>query len=931
MPKIVNKRAIIDRKALLQELDEQLAVTGYTSDLRHIYVQIFKAALYRGVAEIRRRFEEERIDGEEVVHANTYLVDQLVRCLYDFGVAHAHPECAAASGEGLCIIATGGYGRAELSPFSDIDLMFLLPRGHNEAFSPLIHFILYGLWDLQLKLGHATRTVDESLLNARMDLTIRTSLLESRWLWGNRGLFEDFDRRFFREVVAGTEVSFVESKLADRDSRHERMGESRYLLEPNIKEGKGGLRDLQTLFWIAKYLYKVKHMDDLVQRGVFTEADARHFRQVQNFLWTVRCHLHYVTGRPEERLTFDVQDTISRRLGYRDSNGLRGVERFMKHYFMITKTVGELTRVLCAVLEDQNKKRRRLGWMPSLSILRPRPDGFVLDGDRIAVSSEDAFRNDPLKLLHLFAEAERCGRDIHPNTLRLVRQSLSLVDAKMRADPEANRLFLGMLTSHKGPEKALRLMNESGVFGRFISEFGRIVGQMQYDMYHVHTVDEHTINAIGILHRIESGELAERHPTATRVLKEVESRRVLYTALLLHDIAKGRGGDHSELGAQIALELCPRLGLDDWETETVSWLVLHHLLMSRTAFKYDIDQIKTVTDFVDVVQSPERLRLLLPLTGADVDAVGPTIWNTWKETLLSELYYRALEQMEMSGGQPAQRRTQRVENAKHRLREALADWSPEMLEAYMSRGYAEYWLGFDTETHARHFNLMRAAEREGQSLLIETHDVPARGVLELTVYAPDHAGLFAELAGAIALTGASIVEAKAMTLANSMALDTFCLQDDRGAAFDDPDRLQRLRNRIEGVVSGSLRPGRELDRSRLRVLNSRRGVFRVPPNVIIENEASRTHTVIEVNGRDRPGFLHDVTATLTELGLQISSARISTFGERVVDVFYVKDVFGLKIEDAAKLRRIRRRLLSALREGDVVPMETPAARAPAAE
>ncbi|TVR95382.1 MAG: [protein-PII] uridylyltransferase [Rhodospirillales bacterium] len=909
MKRVKDPRQIIDRRVLLQELHEQVALSGYSPKTRDLFLQIFKAALYRGIGEIRRRFEEERIDGTEVVHSDSCLVDHLVRTLFDFACTHAFPQ---AGGADIAVVATGGYGRDELSPFSDIDLMFLIPDSSKPSRADVIEFALYMLWDMGLKVGHATRTVDDCVKLAREDLTIRTSLLEARWLWGNQELYARFEKRFESDVIAGTGTAFVESKLAERDARHARMGDSRYVLEPHIKEGKGGLRDLQTLFWIAKYLYRVKDMDELVDRGVFTPVDARHFRQTQDFLWTVRCQLHYVTGRPEERLTFDVQGIIADRLGYRDRPGASGVERFMKHYFLMTKAVGDLTRVLCAVLEEDHRKSRKRLRLPSLASLRRVPAGFRMDGNRLTVTGQDVFAEDPVRMLRLFREAQRLEVDIQPHALRLVRQNLRLIDAGVRADPEANSLFMAMLTDGKGSEVTLRRLNEAGVFGRFIPEFGRVVAQMQYDMYHVHTVDEHTIQAIGILQRIEAGELAERHPTASRIIGDIRSRRALYLATLLHDVGKGRGGDHSEIGADMAEHLAPRLGLDAWEAEAVVWLVRYHLLMSRTAFKRDVDNGKTVTDFVELVQSPERLRMLLVLTGADIDAVGPGIWNAWKEGLLSELYYRAMEEIEMTGGQPSERRSQRVAKAKARLQEKLSDWDEALLETFMTRGYSDYWLAFDAESQAYHFRLMRQAEAEGQRLRIEARALPNRDVTELTVYAPDHPGLFARMAGAMALSGANIVGAKITTLANSMALDTFHIQDSDGAAFDQPERLERLRARLEKAVSGQIYPGRELAAVRSAAPPSRTGVFTVPPAVILDNKASATHTVIEVNGRDRQGFLYDVTSTITELGLQIFSAHISTYGERVVDVFYVKDVFGLKIEDRAKLRRIERRLLKAV-------------------
>jgi [protein-PII] uridylyltransferase len=787
--------------------------------------------------------------------------------------------------------------------------MFLLPYKLMPRGEQVVEYMLYMLWDMGLKVGHATRSIDEAIRLAKADMTIRTSLLEARWIWGNQVLFEQFKARFAKDVIAGTGPAFVEAKLAERDARHQRMGDTRYVLEPNIKEGKGGLRDLQTLFWIAKYLYRVDGVDELVKRGVLTGEDARAFAKAENFLWTVRCHLHYLAGRAEERLTFNVQKEIGERMDYRDGAGSRGVERFMKHYFLIAKDVGDLTRILCAVLEEDHKKARARFRLPLLSFKRATVAGFRIDGERLTIESDDAFEREPAKLLRLFREAQRHGLDIHPRALRRASQSLNLVDRRLRADPEANRLFMEIMTG-PDPEKALMWLNEAGIFGRFIPDFGRVVAQMQYDMYHVYTVDEHTIRAIGILSRIERGEMADQHPVATATVGQVQSRQVLYLAVLLHDIAKGRGGDHSEIGADIALKLGPRLGLNQWETETVSWLVLHHLLMSRTAFKRDMDDPKTVADFVAVVQSPERLRLLHALTVVDIRAVGPSTWNAWKANLLRELYWRALEAM--TGAQAAAARSVRVEEAKARLKQRLAAWPTDEIERHLARGTPSYWLTFDTDALARHAATARAAERAGEAVRVETRVDPAHGATEIVIYTADHPGLFAAIAGAMAVSGASVVDAKIVTLANGMALDTFWVQDADGGAFDNPERLKRLVKRIEGTLSGQYNARRELETIRAKGVPARVSAFQVPPRVLIDNKASAGNTVIEINGQDRPGFLRDVTSTLTALGLQISSAHISTYGARVVDVFYVRDVFGLKIEQEGKLKTIRERLLAAI-------------------
>jgi [protein-PII] uridylyltransferase len=528
-----------------------------------------------------------------------------------------------------------------------------------------------------------------------------------------------------------------------------------------------------------------------------------------------------------------------------------------------------------------------------------------------------------VELLRIFQVAQKHDLDIHPETLRAITRKLKQVDRKLREDSKANALFLDMLTSEKDPETTLRRLNEAGVFGRFIPDFGRVVAQMQYNMYHHYTVDEHTIFAIGILHAIEQGRLAEAAPIATEVVHKVLSRRVLYMAVLLHDIAKGRNGDHSELGAKVALKVCPRLGLDAAETETVSWLVLHHLAMSDTAFRRDIEDPKTIRDFAELVQSPERLRLLLVLTVADIRAVGPNVWNAWKAALLRDLYWRT--ESLLSGGLAAEGRDARVKAAKEELKEKLkvAGWSAKDITAHLRRGYPSYWSGLDSESHLRHARLVREAEASGVALTIDTRVDRYRQATEVTVYTADHPGLFSRIAGAMAVAGASITAARIFTLSNGMALDSFYVEDAQGGAFDQPGKLARLSSAIEQSLSGRLKPLQELQ-AQQSPIPSRFRVFKVSPRVLIDNKASRSHTVIEVNGRDRPGLLYLVTQTLTSLNLMIKSARIATYGERAVDAFYVADALGDKIESRQKLRAIERKLLAVLEDGDCAAAQKPA-------
>ena len=910
MNQIANQRQIIDRIKVQEQLEAVLGERNYESMRRQELVEVLKQAYQLGKEEVRNRFDAGE-DGASVLRGNAFLIDQLIRLIFDFATTKVYPMNIRTKGEEMSVVAIGGYGRGELAPHSDVDLMFLISYKETPYNEQVIEFILYMLWDLNLKVGHSTRSVDDSIRLARQDLTIRTAILDARWLWGDQELFRDLHRRYQAEITNGTGPEFVDAKLAERDERHDRMGDTRYVVEPNVKEGKGGLRDLQTLYWLTRYLYYVDEVEELVPLKVFTKQDVRRYRKACDFLWTVRCHLHYHAGRAEERLTFDVQKAIGDLMGYGDRPGSSGVERFMKHYFLIAKDVGDLTRVLCAVLEDQQKKRAffRLG----LPRRKAKMDGFVDDRGRITVAKKDAFKSDPLKLIRIFYEAQKHELDIHPEALRLITRDLAGIDNDLRIDPEANRLFVEILTCRKDPEISLTRMNEAGVLGKFIPQFGRVVAQMQYDMYHTYTVDEHTIRAIGKLSSIEKGDHEDELPNMTQAMKDLQSRRALFVAMMVHDIAKGRGGDHSVLGAEVALELGPRLGLSEEETETAAWLVRHHLVMSDVAFKRDVDNAQTIQDFVEIVKSVERLRLLAVLTVADIQAVGPGIWNNWKSGLLRALFVRSMEVM--SGDLVLENRAARIERAKEMLRERLTasseDWTPQEIEDHIATGYPYYWLTNDEESQFRHAVIVHEAKRRGLNLHIETRKDEEFGYTEIAVYAPDQPGLFSKIAGAMALSNASIRDSKIVTLSDGMVLDSFAIQDPSDEAFDNKEKLKRLWQRIEKAVSGEIDPGKELAARGDKGLPDRNKVFQVATRVIIDNKASQTHSVIEINGRDRPGFLYDVTAALTELGLQISSAHIATYGEHVVDSFYVKDGFGLKIEHEDRLKRIRETLHKA--------------------
>jgi [protein-PII] uridylyltransferase len=583
----------------------------------------------------------------------------------------------------------------------------------------------------------------------------------------------------------------------------------------------------------------------------------------------------------------------------------------MRAYFLVAKDVGDLTRIFCAALEEQNRKPR-----PSLArllpgFLKPRTgsEDFFVENGRLN-APENAFKRDPINLIRIFHTADAKGVDVHPAALRTITRSLDLINEKLREDKEANRLFLEILTSRRDPERALRWMNEAGVLGRFIPAFDHAVGLMQFNMYHHFTVDEHLIRAVGNIAAIERGELKNDHPLSTDVIKRVQSRDALYVAILLHDIGKGLPGDHSVVGANIAEALCPRLGLSAADTAAVMFLVRDHLVMSDTAQKRDLSDPKTVRDFVAAVQSPEMLRLLLVLTVADIRAVGPGVFNGWKGQLLRELYYEA--EAAMSGGDATPGRAARIEAAKAKLYERVSNLPEAARERTVTRHYDPYWLAFDDDAYERQARLIADAEAKGQLLSMTAESDAFRAVTEITIYTPDHPGLFSKLAGAVAVSGGSIVDAKAFTTTDGFALDVFSVQDAEGEAFGDPSRIARLRQTIEKTLSGETSPRRVLAQRPAR--KKRVAAFKVQPRVGFDNEASTSATVVEVEGLDRQGFLYDVTQALFESGLSISSSIVATYGERAIDVFYVRDGFGHKITHPDRLKSVEARLLKVLSE-----------------
>jgi len=905
---------LIDSAAVVADL-KSLAEkhAGREREMRTAVAMRLKAALTQARARAEALLLKDR-HGRNCAERLCQMQDEIIRILFEFAGSELYPSQVPSEAEYMAVVATGGYGRGLLAPGSDIDLLFLLPYKQTAWGESVAEALLYCLWDMGLKVGHATRSVADCIRQAKADMTVRTALLESRLVLGDSKLYDELTAKFDKEVVQGTAPEFVAAKLAEREERHRRAGQSRYLVEPNVKDGKGGLRDLHTLFWIAKYVYRVREPEELIKHGVFDRDEYAMFRRCENFLWSVRCNMHFLAGRAEERLSFDIQRDIAVRLGYTEHPGLRDVERFMKHYFLTAKQVGDLTAILCANLEEHQAKPA-----PVLSrvIARLRPsrgptkltgtDDFVIDNNRINIARRNVFARDPVNLIRLFHFAQRHNLAIHPGAMRTATHALKLIDKRLREDEEANRLFLEILTSKNDAETVLRRMNEAGVLGEFIPAFGRIVAMMQFNMYHHYTVDEHLLRCIGVLSEIERGENPE-FVLASELMRTIQPqhRTVLYVTLFLHDIAKGRVEDHCIAGARIARRLCPQLGMSAADTELVAWLVEVHLVMSTVAQSRDLSDRKTIENFAAVVQSLERLKLLTILTTADIRAVGPGVWNGWKAQLIRTLYYET--EPVLTGGFSEVNRAQRVAAAQAEFRAEIKDWPAEELEAYIARHYPAYWLKVDLPHKLSHARFVREAEASGKRLATGVGFDATRGVTELTVFAPDHPWLLSIIAGACALAGANIVDAQIYTTTDGLALDTISVTREFERDEDEARRAARIGTAIEQAVRGELKlpdvvAKRAAPKGRLKA-------FAIEPEVTINNQWSTRYTVVEVTGLDRPGLLYELTATLSKLNLNIASAHVATFGERVVDVFYVTDLLGAQITTPTRQAAIKRPLLA---------------------
>ena len=854
-------------------------------------------------------------DGSLCVGLNVILIDSLLRVLYkniNLSIFNQNDHL-------FSIIAVGGYGRGELAPYSDLDLLFLIPDTLKKTdvlkIESAVQSILYILWDLGFSVGHATRTIKDCVEKSHKDLTICTSLLEKRFIIGNEEDFVSLNQNFNMFINKTKVMDFVHAKLEESDLRHKKFGGSRYVVEPNVKDGKGGLRDIHTLGWISKFVYKIDSISKLVNMGALSKQEAVAFAEAQRFLVSVRCHLHYRAKREDDRLAMDAQLEIASNMNFKNTTTHKDVERFMKRYFLATKAVGNLTRIFCAEIESEFNKPLRINFLSFQKKENVNP--FSIEVGRLFAKNKEILSENPINIIKLFHISHNKNIDIHPKTLRQVASLTRLINFEVRNDFEANKMFLDILTSENNPSRTLRAMNESNILGKFVPEFQKIVCLMQFDMYHSYTVDEHTLFTISNLHSLKNGKFKNFAPLASQVILEIKSYRCLFVAMFLHDIAKGKKGDHSENGSLIASTICPRLGLSEEETKTVQWLVLNHLLMSKIAFRYELGDPKIINDFSNKVKTVERLKLLLVLTVADIKGVGPDIWNDWKGSLIFELYLKALKMLKKNKSSLVT--IDSTIDTKEALQKYLLKqgYLKEDIVGYSNNYYSNYWQMFSLSNIIDHYKIFSAMRNDGFKFKVHIFKESKVQATELLVIAPDHHGLFSLISGLVAASGFEVVSAKIITRSDGFALDTFFIQNrDKKPIIDD-----YLRKKLIKTISIGLEGGLDIEKElniKWKEIPARFRAVKAPTRVIVDNKRSNQYTILEVKCKNGPGVLYKITKAISTLGLQINTANVSTYGDRVVDIFYVKNAFGSKIEDDSKIEKVRNCIFNILEESDPV-------------
>lgn len=852
--------------------------------------------------------------GREIVRAYTAFMDRLLAGLFAIAT-HEYFARNPRIRYRCAIVAQGGYGRRELSPCSDVDLVFLYPWKANPFVETLAEKVLYALWDTGLAVGHALRNPRGCVRLATQELTVKTALLDARFICGDVSVFIELQQAIKSELLTSRDgARFLREKLQEQDERHHRYGDSIYLLQPHVKEGAGGLRDIHTALWLAKVKFKVQRLRDLVTLGIVTESELAEVEASQDFIWRVRNALHFLTGAHEDQLRFEHQDRIAVEFGGHDGSTDEIVAQFMRLYYLHAAAVSRFSEAVVARCVERTRSPGT-GATPA----RPVRDGMQVRGSVLSVTSARVFRQSPSNLIRVFAEAQRQGATLSRLTRRRIREHLHLIDEEVRRAPEAVEAFVDVLRGPHRVHEALYEMHRHGVLIHFIPEFANLLCLVRRDPYHTYTVDEHSLRGVLELERLRAGTYAQSCPLLTQVMREDDKIEILFLAMLFHDVGKGRGRGHSEEGARLVTGIAERLGLNTDDAAQLTLLVRYHLLMSHLAQRRDVHDDSMVLSFAKQVGDVSTLRKLYLLTFADMKAVGPGYWNNWRDHLLGELYVRTVQMLERDVSIEEDRKA-RLQRVKMRVRKAVGRTvEARDVGAFLATMPDSYFLASREDSIPGHVGLVarfrRRSAEEGAVVETMVHHFPERDYSEFTVCTGDRPGLFSNFAGVLAAAGLNVVSARIATGADGTVLDEFRVSHAERREFVLEERLwNRVRETLEGALHGEVDVEALVQQSRRPTLlaKRRKGIQEPKTGVAVDNRVSRDYTVLDVYAGDRIGLLFTITRCLYHVGLQIHLAKITTTIEQVLDVFYVTDERGQKVEDASRLEAITTELTKRL-------------------
>ncbi len=866
---------------------------------RRLRLEFFRQALAEGYDSLKVRHAE-GASGQESVRTHARLMDDVIFSLTRLVAADAAADGLEATP--LVVMALGGYGRGELHPLSDVDLMVVYDGEMSPYVQRMMQELLYSLWDLGLHVGHSLRSLDDCVAMARTDFPSRTSMQEARFLAGERRLFARFQRVLRENVFRRDFAQFLETTLVERDARYRKHGASPYIGEPNVKESAGGLRDMHTAMWLGAAKFGARTLRELTDKGLITPREQAAADAALTFLWRVRNELHFFSGHKNDVLTRDLQPRIAKNLGYENDETTLGVERFMRDYYLHARVIHRVSKRLIARCQETLSRR---GSAERRQRQQALADGLVFFDGRLHLADRDPsqLRTDPARLMKVFWHLHRLGCELSLDLERAIEDSLHLVDEAFRRSDGVRELFLDVCRTWGRAAQTFSEMHELGLLGRYLPEFGALTCLVQYDVYHKFSADQHSLLAVEHLEALAPGQSAESEGAA-HVLSEVEKPELLMLGMLLHDIGKAKGHGHVAKGIPLVRELTARLGLQAADGAAVEFLVAHHLTMSHVAQRRDIDDPKTITDFAAAVGDPSRLRMLYLLTYADMRAVGPGVLTPWQARILHELYARTLASL--TGGRVARPSRTRLAERLHAAAKGEVDL--QAVKAHLAMMTDRYLESTSVQRMAEHLRMLDGLGESPVVTALFHH--PDLGSSDLVVVTRDLPGLFALIAGTLAASDVNIISAQIHTRADGIVIDTFQVNDPAGDVIGSPAHWARTLDALRAVLTGEQTVPALLDRRRAagREATGPGG----PSKIALDNQLSDTATVIEVKCPDRLGLLYLITKTLAGLGLDIVSARIATEIDQAFDTFYVQDREGRKIEDPETLERARAGLEQAL-------------------